>query len=138
MYYFNDLLIHSFSHLICSPLCLYIAPIFKIKSKFLVMTYKALYDLDCPYSLRLTSCHYISPNPINVRSVTFSQESMLLQSYAFCLEFPCMLFPNPITIFSHTTASNSPKLSSGSLPCPAIPFPQFGVQNIVSGLSIVL
>lgn len=130
---FNDLLISSCSHLICSPQCLYMAPVFRIKSKFLVMTYKALYDLVCPYSLRLTS----RTNPIHVRSVTFSQESTLSQSYAFCLEFPCILFPNPITIFSHTTASNRPKLSSGSL-CPAIPYPQFGVQNTVSVLSIVL
>lgn len=118
MYYFNDLLISSCSHLICSPQCLYMAPVFRIKSKFLVMTYKTLYNLVCPYSLRLTSC----TNPINVRSVTFSQESTLLQNYAFCLKFPCILFPNPITIFSHTTASNPPtQLRKSSLSCYTIP-----------------
>ena len=92
------------------------APVFRIKSKFLLMTYKVLYDLSSFW--RITSCHSFSSNHIQLRSVLFFHELLLLQCYSFCLEFPSTLFPNPIPILSHTTSSNPSQLSPGSLPCP--------------------
>lgn len=80
------------------------------------MTYKVLYDLSSFW--RFTSCHSFSSNHIQLRSVLFFQELLLLQCYSFCLESPSTLFPSPIPILSHTTSSNPSQLSPGNLPCP--------------------
>lgn len=78
------------------------------------MTYKVLYDLSSFW--RFISCHSFSSNHIQLRSVLFFQELLLLQCYSFCLE--STLFPSPIPILSHTSSSNPSQLSPGNLPCP--------------------